>query len=402
MTRHPLRAVQPALDALPLPLAVLDADGTVLLVNRSFRRLAGARAPLLANAGVGLPCSVCCGEVCGTSDERAEELAAELRRLAGHPQRELSQELASRQGDARFQVRAAGWRLSGFALTLVVVEHLDEHDAARGEQHQRLLEEIRAGRALLATVLQQVPLGVLVAEAGSGQVLLANEQVEEITGWPATSLLSRVEPATPFHVDGRLLSAEDAPLARALRGEAIAAETLELRRGDGGWAVLQASAGPVYNELGQTIAAVLVLLDVSATHQLRERLRDREAQLRAILDHAPVGIAILDWDGYVLHANLALERLLGYSLPELRSLRITELAHPAEADLEARLLEAVRRGERVGFRIRRRYVHRSGRIVPARLHAVVVPNATGAPAYLIGIIHRSPPARPSRPEPPAG
>jgi len=62
-----------------------------------------------------------------------------------------------------------------------------------------------------------------------------------------------------------------------------------------------------------------------------DRLRRSESRLRAIYDHAPSGIVVLDRDGRVVDANPAMSDLLGYSRETLVGRRLPGLAPPAWA-----------------------------------------------------------------------
>ncbi|MDP1901640.1 MAG: CHASE domain-containing protein [Rubrivivax sp.] len=60
-------------------------------------------------------------------------------------------------------------------------------------------------------------------------------------------------------------------------------------------------------------------------------LRESEARLRAILDHAPIGVMFLDPQGRIIDCNLQLCRMAGHSAQELRGRSVTDLAQPQEA-----------------------------------------------------------------------
>ncbi len=56
----------------------------------------------------------------------------------------------------------------------------------QNEELERLSQELEAERALLRTVLDQMPGGVIIAAAPSGRLLLANAQMEAILGHPVS------------------------------------------------------------------------------------------------------------------------------------------------------------------------------------------------------------------------
>src|SRR5690606_19409386 len=93
------------------------------------------------------------------------------------------------------------------------------------------LEEI----SLHEAVLQQVPFGILIAEAPSGRLLFCNQEARVLLRHD----LMRAEWQEDYVVFGAVHKCgtpyvmEEYPLARALRGQTIRQEELWYRRGDG-------------------------------------------------------------------------------------------------------------------------------------------------------------------------
>jgi signal transduction histidine kinase len=124
-------------------------------------------------------------------------------------------------------------------------------------------------RRVLSALLEQMPSGVLVAEAATGRVVLANPQMDEI--W-RRSIVAGTEGWNGYDESGREYRPEEWPLARALAGETVPEEEIEIVRGDGTRAVVRFSATPVLDREGRIVAAVLTGLDVT---EHRRRLASR-------------------------------------------------------------------------------------------------------------------------------
>ena len=151
--------------------------------------------------------------------------------------------------------------------------------------HQQLERE----RAWLGQVLDQLPAGVVIAEAPSGRIVLSNaaaggsrstDEAPGFTSW-ARGLVERLAKA------GRLLEPDELPLSRALKGELVVEEELTSASGDGE-VVLSVSAAPVRDRDGRIVSAVTTFRDI--TERKRAQLAaDNEAQFRerfiAILGH---------------------------------------------------------------------------------------------------------------------
>jgi len=115
---------------------------------------------------------------------------------------------------------------------------------------------------LLFAALRQLPAAVIVAEAASGRVVLANEQAEKI-------LRGGEMPAA---------------LQRALRGERIGPEDVRIVRGDGAHAVIRLATRPIDG------GAVLAFIDVTSESKVQDALElgslDLDATVKSIVDMA--------------------------------------------------------------------------------------------------------------------
>ena len=195
----------------------------------------------------------------------------------------------------------AGRIFSFLTISFLAVRLAQERE--RAVQHAReeaARQTERRERTRLAAVLRQMPSGVIIAEAPSGRVTFANEQVGRL--WPefAAGLGGEDYPrhqeparngakapalngATGLHADGRAYAPEEWPLARALAtGEIVVDEEIRFPRGDGSLGTLSASAAPIRDERGRVVDAVMVLTDVSE----RRRAEEERARLLADLQSA--------------------------------------------------------------------------------------------------------------------
>jgi len=144
---------------------------------------------------------------------------------------------------------------------------------------QKTLERERAEhRARLETVLQILPVGVVIGEAPSGRLVLGNAEAERLWGRgidaPSFEAYGIFE---GFWPDGRPVSMADWPLSRALqKGEATAAEEIHIVSAEGTRRITEMKAAPVRDGSGGVVAGVVTIVDVT------DRKRDEE-ELRAAL-----------------------------------------------------------------------------------------------------------------------
>ena len=145
---------------------------------------------------------------------------------------------------------------------------------------------------LLQAVVQQLPGGVVVADAASGRVIFANRQAESIVRQPlpAPMDLADYPPWRGIHADGSEYGPSEWPLARAIStGESVEGEEIRVERGDGSHATIRVSAAPVRDRSGGIAAAVSTLYDVTEEKRkdaARRFLAEASKVLASSLDYA--------------------------------------------------------------------------------------------------------------------
>ncbi len=138
---------------------------------------------------------------------------------------------------------------------------------------QREIARLREERRLLETVLRLSPVGILMLEAASERIIVANREAERILGPSHHGDNTLASTLDDVQGNGLPSLAANHPARRALeRGEVVRAEEFVHERPDG-WAVpTLVSAAPVYGEQGDITGAVATVLDVSPREEL-ERLK---------------------------------------------------------------------------------------------------------------------------------
>jgi len=149
----------------------------------------------------------------------------------------------------------------------------------REQERERMVQQLEAARARLEAVLNQMPAGVLLAEAPSGRLILANGLVEQIWRQP-------FQPGADFgqychhrcfHPDGRPYEPDQYPIMRSMRtGEIVIDEEIEILRGDGSRGTILASSAPIRDRDGNIVAGVVAFQDISERKQLEQQLRQSQ------------------------------------------------------------------------------------------------------------------------------
>jgi PAS domain S-box-containing protein len=176
-----------------------------------------------------------------------------------------------------------------------------------------------------------------------------------------------------FTADGKELPHDECPMAIALKeNRPVRNQHAVARRPDGSFFPVLPHPTPLRDEQGHLIGAVNMLLDLTD----RQRAEEARQHLSAIVESSFDAIVSKDLSTIIKSWNQGAERLFGYTAAEAIGNSVTMLIPDVHQDEEPRILERIRRGERVEpFETTRQ--RKDGSLVPVSLTISPVRNATG-------------------------
>ncbi|MBD0270809.1 MAG: PAS domain-containing protein [Acetobacteraceae bacterium] len=214
---------------------------------------------------------------------------------------------------------------------------------------RRANAELEASRAALAESEARLRLALDAARMATwdwdfvGDTTWGSAGREALYGRPAGSLSSRMEVLAAVHPEDRATAAET--IARAMRRPAGKDEfdSVEFRvvHPDGSvrWLRSQGRVTARDPVTGRPFRAAGVTFDVTARRTAEMAAARALAELRAVYDTVPVGLALLDLDGKLLNLNARLAAMLGRP-------QTPPCGRPLEEVLPASALGGVRAGHR--------------------------------------------------------
>ncbi len=147
-----------------------------------------------------------------------------------------------------------------------------------------------------------------------------------------------------WHPDGTLLAHADTPMALAVReGRRARNEEVVIERPDGSRVTVLVNIDPILDASGRVTGAINVFHDATDL-KVAEKAR---SELAAIVESSDDAIVSKDLTGVIRSWNHGAERLFGYSAAEAVGRSVTMLIPRGREDEEPRILNSVRRGERV-------------------------------------------------------
>jgi PAS domain S-box-containing protein len=133
-------------------------------------------------------------------------------------------------------------------------------------------------------------------------------------------------------------------------------------------------------------AIMSVVRDISERKRAEAALRESEARLQAIIEHAPHGIAIVSTKGRYTMVNPAQCRILGYSETELIGKSFRDFTHSDDADLNEEMALEMIQGRTDHFTLEKRYLRKDGQTIWVVLSVSAVHDESGALRYFIGLL----------------
>ncbi|WP_342108105.1 PAS domain S-box protein [Methylobacterium sp. SI9] len=173
---------------------------------------------------------------------------------------------------------------------------------------KRTEDALRASEASQRSILETVPVGILLAEAPTGQIVGGNARIEEILGHPVLRVrdVAAYGEWTSFHADGEPVRPEEYPLARVITGDVERSQLqVRYRRPDGTDVWIDIAAAAIRGADGALTGAVAAVSDIDArrraeeqrdllNHELSHRMKNLLAMVQAIAANTLRGATDVD------------------------------------------------------------------------------------------------------------
>ncbi|MBJ6800852.1 PAS domain-containing sensor histidine kinase [Geomonas propionica] len=246
-----------------------------------------------------------------------------------------------RLDDAELFMESSSNRIDyqGIPAIQIIARDVSQRKTAEAER-EAMLEELAFQQARFEAVVEQLPVGVVIAEATSGKVVYQNELNRAIFRDNVDEVSSAAEHCRwkMYTPDGAPLPAQRYPLVRAIEeGETVLAEEYQILRGDGTRGFVQVNATPLRDISGNIISGLAALTDITESRSAAKALLESEERLKLALDAAEMGSCDMDTaSGQGIWSRRHF-LVLGYPAPQEQNGRATiamwqDRIHPADKD----------------------------------------------------------------------
>jgi PAS domain S-box-containing protein len=274
-----------------------------------------------------------------------------------------------RKDGQKFQVSVSGSPIprSGGGVTAVAIVVHDLSERQEAEQ----------ARALLGAIVEFSDDAIHSVNL-DGTVLSWNRGAEALFGYSSREMIG---------ANARVLApaGRGDEVGQCLRdvgqGHTIRPFDTALQAKDGRRVEVSLSISPIRNPAGEVVGASAIARDIGQRLNVERKLQESEELFRSVFEHAPFGMGLSGLDGHFVQVNGALCAMLGYSEQELLGTAWAKLTHPDDLDLSMRMMDELLRDPSACPEADKRYIHRSGNVVWARIKVSAVGGASGKSTY---------------------
>ena len=226
--------------------------------------------------------------------------------------------------------------------TLISIIQSASHARRRQYEVRGLLQVVSESERRYRELVKGLPAAVYTTDA-EGRINLYNEAALKLWGrepeigkdlWNGTYRI--------FRSDGTPMAKDEFPMAIALKERRpVRGQEIIIERPDGTRRIVVPHPDPIFNDAGELVGGVNMLLDVTDSIRAEENSR----RLAAIVEFSEDAIASKDINGIIKSWNRGAERLFGYQSEEIIGKPVSILMSPDLWSEEAKILERIRRGE---------------------------------------------------------
>ncbi|WP_342451830.1 PAS domain S-box protein [Methanolobus bombayensis] len=235
---------------------------------------------------------------------------------------------------------------------------------------------------LFKATFQQSAVGIAQMSL-EGNFLKVNERFCDIVGYTREELLS-LNCMDITYPDKKGI--EDKMVKKILDGDADSFE-IEKRyihkKGHHVWVKLYTNV--TRDDSGNIRNVFSIVADISAQKEAEARLHESEAFFRTMYESSSIGIVKMSvHDKRIEQANAAFCDMLGYEEHELKGKHLRDISFLEDMPENIAQQNKLESGEVSSIKMEKRYIHKSGYLVHALLHANLIFDKQGTPLYYIG------------------
>lgn len=270
------------LDALSAHIVILDEAGCILYTNLSWENFAKENG-LRNFRFAGVNYLSICDDAKGAGAEKAPSFAAGIREVLSGSRDLFELEYPCHSPDKKRWFNLRVTRFEEYRFARAVAVHADITVRKEAE------EALAVQNARLRAVLDSMPAGLTMYEGNPLKPVLVNRRGEELLGRSLPASIAPDDLASYFQAyragTDELYPTESMPLIRAMSGESVFANDMEIAKPDGSRIMLGVWGAPVLDCSGAIMGTVAIFRDITEHRRAEETLRKSEERFREIAEN---------------------------------------------------------------------------------------------------------------------
>ena len=243
-----------------------------------------------------------------------------------------------------------------------------EQAEIRTEQAETLSEQaVHASELRYRRLFETAQDGILILDAGTGQVVDANPFMKDLLGYSQEEILGKkLWEIGPF----KGVAASKIAFADLQRSDRIRYEGLPLETKDGQLVEVEFISNAYLVDHARLIQCNI--RDITERKLAEKARRESEDRYRTLFEHAPDGIVIANPESYYIDANASMCRMLGYQRDELIGLHASNIVTAAETAQIAPALDMIK--SRTDYQREWQFQRKDGSLFRADVIATLMPD----------------------------
>lgn len=127
--------------------------------------------------------------------------------------------------------------------------------------------------------------------------------------------------------------------------------------------------------------SLIIIFTLKRTASAENEIRESRQLLVNAIDHAPIGMALVEPQGTFHKVNQAFCKMTGYSENELSLMSFQKITHPEDYDIGSKAVKQLIEGQLDKAAFEKRYVKKDGTIINVSLTTSLLRDTQGLPSY---------------------
>ncbi len=252
------------------------------------------------------------------------------------------------------------------------------------DERKKIEDDLLESKEKYKTVFDLSPEAIVLID-NKGKVLDLNDRLYEWLGYKKEEILGKNFLKLPFLPKHSLLKVGQ-KFSQRMSGKEVLPYELDFLDKKDKTKIGLVTAVPIVNTEGKVVEDLVMISDISERKEVENKLQQEEQRFRYAFENSPIGMAMVSKEGRWIKVNSFLCDVLGYTKEELLQKTFQDITYPDDLDKDLSYVKKMLQKKITSYKMEKRYIHKSGRVVWALLSGSSVFDENGKLLYFIAQI----------------